>query len=79
MPAEANFWGFRVRAIEIATGKGHDYRALFLKEFFQSKEQARPFLPGDPLQFLKTMFLERYSEGHHDYVWPVVHDGWVLF
>ncbi|SRR5258707_10961975 len=79
-PPEADFWGFNffVQVVSDAT-KGKNFRAMLKKSIFPDREGARAFVQGDPLIFLKTAYLDHYSNGESPMLWPAIRDGWIVY
>jgi len=78
VPAEANFWGFHLKATERATGMSRVYRAMITKELCGSRSAAEAVLVGDSIQFLKSLYLDSYEADSHPMVWPDLTPGWLV-
>ena len=78
VPEEADYWGFRFKVTERTTGLSHGFKAMVKKELCQTQELAEAFIESDPLNYLKSVYLNNYRDGETPFVWPDLTLGWLV-
>ena len=78
VPKEANYWGFKFKVTERATGLSNVFKAMIKKEICKTEELAEAFIELDPLNYLKSIHLDNYKDGESPVVWPDLTSGWLV-
>ena len=75
---EADFWGFYFKVTELKTGLLKVFKAMVKKELCQTQELAKAFIESDPLNYLKSVYLDNYIDGETPVMWPDLTLNWVV-
>jgi len=78
VPEEADYWGFQFKVKEKETGLFKTFKAGVKKELCQTEELAEVFIKADPLNYLKSIYLDNYKDGETPIVWPEIGGGWLV-
>lgn len=78
VPEESDHWGFYFKVKEKKTGLFNKFRAVVKKEICQTRELAEVFIKADPLNYLKSIYLDNYEDGETPIVWPEIGGGWLV-
>lgn len=78
VPAQADYWGYYMKATERQTGLSRVYKAMVKKEICATQNDAESFIMDKPLRYLESICLDNYEDGSHLLFWPDLSRGWVV-
>lgn len=78
VPAEADYWGYYMKATERETALSRVYTAMVKKDICSTQNDAESFIMDEPLRYLKSVCLDSYEDGSHLLFWPDLSRGWVV-
>ena len=78
VPAEAEYWGYCMKASERETGLSRVYNVMVQKEICSTESEADSFIMDEPVRYLKSVCLDSYENGSHLLFWPDLSRGWIV-
>ena len=78
VPEKADYWGYYFHVNAKESDLNHIFKAIVSKTLCSSSETADQFVVTEPVEYLKSILLEKFKDGRSPIYWPDISDGWVV-